>query len=52
MTKLDKLEIKIPDNFVFPFCDCGGVLSAKLATNYLVCLSCNKEFSIQEIEHD
>lgn len=42
----------IPDNFLPIICKfCDGIISAKLGSTRLVCLSCNTEFEFKEIDN-
>ncbi len=41
----------IPDNFLPAYCKrCDGIVSAKLGSARLVCLSCNTEYEFKEIK--
>ena len=42
----------IPDSFLPIVCKlCDGIISAKLGSTRLVCLSCNTEFELKELNN-
>lgn len=34
------------------FCECGGVMSSKMGSKYVICLDCKSEYRLQRVQEN